>query len=93
VVVPMGKPVQLLVTSEDVIHEWSVPKLGIKADGVPGRLNEEWLDTSVSGTFTGGATLTSGASHEAMTIEVRVIEPAAYAEWQRANLTAKGCGP
>ncbi|WP_181161191.1 hypothetical protein [Labrys okinawensis] len=88
--VPLGQSVDVMVTSEDVIHEWSVPALGIEVDGIPGRLNVARLDTSRPGRFMGGATKTSGKGFEAMTIEVKVMQPEAYAGWVRENLEAKG---
>jgi cytochrome c oxidase subunit II len=92
VVVPHGKRVQLIVTSDDVIHELNVPALGVSTSGVPGRVTTVTLDTAKAGTFTGGATRTSGPRYAEMAIEVRVLEPAAYAVWERETLRSKGCG-
>ena len=41
-VLPVGTDVRILLTSDDVIHSWAVPSLGIKTDTVPGRINETW---------------------------------------------------
>ena len=43
VVVPVGATVQVLVSSDDVIHNWAVPSLGLKKDAAPGRVNETWF--------------------------------------------------
>lgn len=90
--VPQRKRVQLHVTSTDIIHEFVVPSLGIKAEGVPGRLVVVHLDTSKTGTFSGGATLTSGKGFRAMTIKIEVVANDAYDLWERETLRAKGCG-
>ena len=39
-VLPTNSLVRLLVTSNDVIHSWAVPSLGVKMDAIPGRLNQ-----------------------------------------------------
>jgi heme/copper-type cytochrome/quinol oxidase subunit 2 len=42
-VLPGGCLIELLITSEDVIHSWTVNGLGVKCDAVPGRLNSAYL--------------------------------------------------
>ena len=53
VVVPVGATVQVLVNSDDVIHDWAVPSLGLKKDATPGRTNETWFRADVPGVFYG----------------------------------------
>ena len=42
-VVPVNKIVRMIVTSNDVIHAWTIPSFGSKIDAIPGRLNETWF--------------------------------------------------
>ena len=39
-VLPINSSVRLLITSDDVLHSWAVPALGVKVDACPGRINE-----------------------------------------------------
>jgi len=48
---PVGVPIKLLVTSNDVIHSFTVPSFGIKVDAVPGRLNQVMFVIARSGDF------------------------------------------
>ena len=43
VVVPVGKKVRVLLTSNDVIHAWSVQQLGVKQDAIPGFIRDTWF--------------------------------------------------
>src|SRR5580658_308174 len=52
-VVPLGKVIEVDVTSQDVIHSFSVPSFGIKIDAIPGRLNKSWFKAEQEGIFYG----------------------------------------
>ena len=52
-VIPAGKKVRFLLTSDDVIHSWWVPDFAIKKDAIPGFINESWVKTDVVGTYRG----------------------------------------
>lgn len=39
-VIPTYTPTRILITSKDVIHSWTIPSLGVKADATPGRINQ-----------------------------------------------------
>ena len=60
-VVPVGKVIEVDVTSQDVIHSFSVPSFGIKIDAIPGRLNKTWFKAEQRACSTGNAR-TSAAS-------------------------------
>ncbi|GGE34616.1 cytochrome c oxidase subunit 2 [Agaricicola taiwanensis] len=81
VVVPVNKVVRLLVTAGDVIHSFAVPSFGIKADGVPGRLNETWFRAEREGVYYGQCSELCGKDHAFMPIAVRVVSDEAYAAW------------
>ncbi len=81
VVVPAGKVVRMLITSDDVIHSWAVPSLGIKTDAVPGRLNETWFLANEPGTYYGQCSELCGERHAFMPIEVKAVTEAEYEDW------------
>lgn len=81
VVVPVGATVQVLVVSDDVIHNWAVPSLGLKKDATPGRTNETWFRANQEGTFYGMCSELCGVNHYFMPIEVRAISKEAFAAW------------
>jgi cytochrome c oxidase subunit 2 len=80
-VVPKGKKVRLLMTSNDVIHSWWVPDLAIKKDAIPGIINEVWFRATETGTFRGQCAELCGKDHGYMPIVVEVVEPDAYQAW------------
>ena len=49
--VPVGEPVRLLMTSQDVIHSFFVPAFRIKQDVLPQRLTETWFQATRTGEF------------------------------------------
>ena len=81
VVLPVGKKVQLLMTSDDVIHDWAVPAFGIKLDTVPGRLNETWVQINEPGVYYGFCSELCGVNHAFMPIAVEAVSPEDFAKW------------
>jgi len=81
VVAPVGKIVRVIVTSNDVIHAWTVPSFGVKIDAIPGRLNEVWFKAEKEGVFYGQCSELCGKDHSAMPIEVRVVSDADFEAW------------
>jgi cytochrome c oxidase subunit 2 len=84
-VVPKGKKVRLLLTSNDVLHAWWVPELAIKKDAIPGIVNETWFRAEQTGTFRGQCAELCGKDHGYMPIVVEVVEPDAYQAWVEAH--------
>jgi cytochrome c oxidase subunit 2 len=83
--IPAGRPVKLVLTSEDVIHSFWVPQLTVKTDLVPGHTNTTWIQASSPGTYRGQCAEYCGLQHAKMAILV-VAEPAdAYASWLAAE--------
>jgi cytochrome c oxidase subunit 2 len=80
-VVPKGRKVRLLLTSNDVLHAWWVPELAIKKDAIPGMVNEAWFRPMETGTFRGQCAELCGKDHGYMPIVVEVVEPDAYQAW------------
>lgn len=81
VVVPVGATVQVLVNSDDVIHDWAVPSLGLKKDATPGRTNETWFRADVSGVFYGMCSELCGVNHYFMPIEVHALAKPDFDAW------------
>lgn len=85
IVVPVGKVVKLIVTSNDVIHSWAIPAFWTKMDAVPGRLNETWFKADRPGLYFGQCSELCGARHAYMPIAVEVVSPERFAEWVKAK--------
>jgi len=81
VVLPVGKKIRLLLTSEDVLHSWGVPSLGIKLDTVPGRLNETWVEISKEGMYYGFCSELCGVNHSFMPIAIQAVSEADFNAW------------
>jgi len=80
-VVPVGKVIEVDVTSQDVIHSFSVPSFGIKIDAIPGRLNKTWFKADHEGLFYGQCSNICGIDHAFMPINVRVVSQSDYEAW------------
>ena len=84
VVLPVDQNIRLIMTSDDVIHNWAMPSLFIKLDAVPGRLNETW--TRIPGeyagtTFYGQCSELCGVNHAYMPIAVKAVTMEEYEAW------------
>lgn len=80
-VLPVQKNVRGLVTGGDVIHCWALPSVGVKADAVPGRLNQVNFSVIRSGVFYGQCSEICGANHSFMPIVVEVLSPVLFLDW------------
>lgn len=87
-VVPSLSTVLFLITSADVIHSWTVPTLGIKADAIPGRLN--YLSTVVpfSGVYYGQCREICGSNHRFMPIVLEVVPVANFLNYASSLVEA-----
>jgi len=79
--VPIGKPVKLTITSEDVIHSFYVPAFRVKKDAVPGRYTELWFEATKPGSYHLFCAEYCGTEHSKMIGQVIAMAPAAYEEW------------
>ncbi len=86
IVVPVDTTVRLLVTASDVLHAFAMPAFGIKADAVPGRINETFFHAEREGIFYGQCSELCGKDHAFMPIAIRVVAQDLYEEWQTAAL-------
>ena len=83
----MNKVVRVQVTAEDVIHSFAVPSFGIKADAVPGRLNETWFKAEKEGVYYGQCSELCGLQHAGMPIAIQVVSEDTYNKWLDAAKT------
>lgn len=83
--VPVGVPVRLVMTSQDVIHSFFVPAFRIKQDVLPGRYVEAWFQASKVGTYHLFCTEYCGTDHSRMIGGIIVQSPADYARWSSAQ--------
>nr|ALO77049.1 cytochrome c oxidase subunit 2 [Brentidae sp. GENSP01] len=84
-VIPYLTQIRTLVTSADVIHSWTIPSLGIKIDGTPGRLNQVGLLINRPGLFFGQCSEICGANHSFMPIVIESISPEYFIKWVMNN--------
>nr|AZB87538.1 cytochrome c oxidase subunit II [Apteronotus rostratus] len=81
VVLPINTPIRILVTATDVLHSWAVPALGMKADAVPGRLNQMTLMITRPGLYYGHCSEICGAYHSFMPIAIEAVSLEAFESW------------
>ena len=81
IVIPAGKVVKFIVTSNDVIHAFAIPAFWTKIDANPGRLNETWVKVDRPGVYFGQCSELCGARHGFMPIAIEVVSPERFAQW------------
>ncbi|MBI1383558.1 MAG: cytochrome c oxidase subunit II [Rhizobiales bacterium] len=90
VVVPVDKVVHVLVTANDVIHNFVVPAFGSKVDAVPGRITSTWFKVNRKGMFYGQCGELCGKLHAYMPIAIRVVDQSVYESWLAAMQSGDG---
>ena len=80
-VLPVGKKVRFLLTSDDVIHGWWVPDIAVKKDAIPGYINEMWANIEEPGIYRGQCTVLCGRDHGFMPIVVKAVPEAEFKAW------------
>jgi cytochrome c oxidase subunit 2 len=81
VVLPVGVPIRLQMTADDVLHSWAVPAFGVKTDAVPGRLNESWVKINQPGIYYGQCSELCGVNHAYMPITIRAVPKEQFQAW------------
>src|SRR5436189_213861 len=79
--VPVGRPVQVTLASEDVIHSFYVPAFRIKQDAVPGRYTTTWFEATKPGRYHLFCAEYCGTMHSGMIGSIVVMDPAQYQSW------------
>lgn len=80
-VLPIKTEVRILITAADVIHSWTIPRLGVKADAIPGRLNQIGFISRRPGVFYGQCSEICGANHSFMPIAVEFVDYNSFSFW------------
>nr|ARJ36996.1 cytochrome c oxidase subunit II [Penaeus penicillatus] len=80
-VLPMNTQIRVLISAADVIHSWTVPALGVKADAIPGRLNQVSFLMTRPGLFYGQCSEICGANHSFMPIVVESVSVNSFLNW------------
>jgi len=83
--IPVGTPVKLTMTSQDVIHDFFVPAFRVKMDVLPGRYTSEWFEVNKAGAYHLFCAQYCGTLHSGMTGWIYALEPSEYAQWLREN--------
>lgn len=83
--VPMGRPVQLTMISQDVFHSFSIPDFRVKREVIPGRYSTVWFEATTPGTYHIFCTQYCGTNHSGMIGEVTVLTPEDYKKWTQTS--------
>lgn len=79
--IPAGVPIDLNITSDDVIHSFWVPQLAGKTDTIPGRNNHMWLSADEPGIYQGQCAEFCGLGHALMKFQVQAHTPEEFQAW------------
>jgi len=70
IILPINSQIRILITATDVLHSWTIPALGVKVDGTPGRLNQTNFLINRPGLFYGQCSEICGANHSFIPIVI-----------------------
>ena len=73
IIIPSQTSIRVLVTAADVLHSWTIPVIGIKADAVPGRLNQVNFFSDRTGVYFGQCSEICGSNHRFIPIAVECV--------------------
>nr|QRH17125.1 cytochrome c oxidase subunit II [Harpiocephalus harpia] len=81
IILPTELTIRMLITSEDVLHSWTIPSLGLKTDAIPGRLNQTTLLATRPGLYYGQCSEICGSNHSFMPIVLEMIPLKYFEKW------------
>jgi cytochrome c oxidase subunit 2 len=87
--VPVGRPVKLIMGSEDVLHSYYIPAFRVKADVIPGRYNVMWFTATKAGTYHLFCAEYCGTKHSGMVGSVIAMEPQDFQNWLAGGATSE----
>ncbi len=79
--IPVGRPVRLIMSSQDVIHSFFIPAFRVKQDVLPGRFSSLWFEATTPGEYHLFCAEYCGTDHSRMTGRIVVMEPAKFEAW------------
>ena len=80
IIIPRNISIRILISSDDVIHSWTIPRLGVKVDAVPGRINQLIFKSNRTGIFSGQCREICGANHSFIPITISCISIKSFSE-------------
>jgi len=83
--IPVGRKIKLIMTTEDVIHDFFVPAFRLKTDVVPGKYTTQWFEATKPGTYRLFCAEYCGMNHSGMIGQVVVMEPREFDNWLSGN--------
>jgi cytochrome c oxidase subunit 2 len=83
--IPIGRPVQLTMISQDVFHSFSIPDFRIKREVIPGRYSTVWFNATEAGTYHLFCTQYCGTAHSAMIGQIVAMTPEDYQKWTQQS--------
>lgn len=86
VVLPVELTIRILISSEDVLHSWAIPSLGLKTDAIPGRLNQTTLLSTRPGLYYGQCSEICGSNHSFMPIVLEMVPLKYFEKWSSSIL-------
>ncbi len=84
-ILPVILNIRAIITAADVIHSWTIPRLGVKVDAVPGRLNQLGFFCTRSGVYYGQCSEICGANHSFIPIALEIVPFKVFREWLKVN--------
>nr|YP_010988650.1 cytochrome c oxidase subunit II [Allanaspides helonomus]WOR80942.1 cytochrome c oxidase subunit II [Allanaspides helonomus] len=84
-ILPTNTQIRVLISAADVIHSWAIPSLGIKADAIPGRLNQVSFLMNRPGLFFGQCSEICGANHSFMPIVIESTPTTNFLDWASSH--------
>ena len=91
--IPVGRPINIELTSDNVIHSFWVPQLAGKVDTIPGQVNHLRLKATEPGTYRGACAEYCGIQHANMSYLVIADEPAEFDRWLTRRTSGAGLAP
>jgi cytochrome c oxidase subunit 2 len=91
--VPLGRPVKVLLDSNDVIHGFYIPAFRVKMDAVPGSVKTTWFEANEAGTYDLFCTQYCGLGHSMMITRVEVMPQEKFEEWVKTAGVKKEAAP
>jgi cytochrome c oxidase subunit 2 len=85
-VLPINTSLRVIITSQDVIHSFAVPALGVKCDALPGRLNSTGFVINRPTVLFGQCSELCGVLHSAMPIGIKAVNIPSYIQWLDGEL-------
>jgi len=87
IILPINLQIRILTTSNDVIHSWTVPSLGVKIDRIPGRLNQTNFIINQPGLFFGQCSEICGTNHRFIPIVIESISIKSFINWVKSIIS------